>query len=58
MTILNMTISQITLRGTKYFPLIFSLFLFILLSNLLSMVPYNFALNGQLVFAVSMSVTL
>lgn len=55
-TILNMTRSQIGgSKGGYYFPLLYSLFLFILVANLISMVPYSFALNAHVIFVVSLS---
>lgn len=57
-TILNMVNSQIGKRGGYYFPLIFTLFNFILIANLISMIPYSFAISAQLVAIVSLSLTL
>lgn len=57
-TILNMVKSQIGNRGGYYFPLIFTLFNFILIANLLSMIPYSFAISAQLVAIVSLSFAL
>ncbi|CAN3377469.1 ATP synthase F0 subunit a (mitochondrion) [Diutina rugosa] len=57
-TILNMVKSQIGSKGGYYFPLIFSLFNFILIANLISMIPYSFAISAQLVAIVSLSLTL
>lgn len=57
-TILNMVKSQIGNRGGFYFPLIFTLFTFILIANLISMIPYSFAISAQLVAIVSLSLTL
>lgn len=57
-TILNMVNSQIGNKGGYYFPLIFTLFNFILLANLISMIPYSFAISAQMVAIVSMSITL
>lgn len=57
-TIQNMVINQIGPKGTQFFPFIYSLFVFILLANMISMIPYNFAVNSQLIFVVSLSVTL
>ena len=54
-TIQNMVYSQIGISGQYYFPLIYVLFVFILVSNLFSMIPYNFALMSHLVFTVSLS---
>lgn len=57
-TILNMVNSQIGKRGGFYFPLIFTLFNFILIANLISMIPYSFAISAQLIAIVSLSLTL
>ncbi len=57
-TILNMVNSQIGPRGGYYFPLIFTLFNFILFANLISMIPYSFAISAQLVAIVSLSLSL
>jgi F-type H+-transporting ATPase subunit a len=49
--------------GLKYFPYVFTLFIFVLFSNLLGMVPYSFtvtshiAVTGVLALAVFVSVT-
>lgn len=57
-TILNMVKSQIGARGGYYFPLIFTLFNFILIANLISMIPYSFAISAQLIAIISLSLTL
>lgn len=54
-TIQNMVYSQIGVSGQQYFPLIYVIFVFILVSNLFSMIPYNFALMSHLVFTISLS---
>ena len=54
-TIQSMVKNQIGISGQYYFPLIYVLFVFILISNLFSMIPYNFALMSHLVFTVSLS---
>lgn len=55
-TILNMVKGQISgkLWG-YYFPLIYTFFIFIFTANLISMIPYSFALTSHLVFIVSLS---
>ena len=50
--------SQIGQKGGIYFPFIFSLFNFILVANLISMIPYSFAISAQLVAIVSLSLSL
>lgn len=57
-TIQNMVSSQIGPKGNPYFPFVYSLFVFILLGNLISMVPYNYAINAQLVFTISLSISI
>lgn len=57
-TIQNMVNSQIGPKGNPFFPFIYSLFVFILFGNLISMIPYNFAINAQLIFTISLSITI
>lgn len=57
-TIINMVKNQIGSKGMRYFPLIYTLFIFILIANLISMIPYNFAINAQLIFTISLSITI
>lgn len=57
-TIHNMVISQIGKKGESYFPTIFSLFVFILISNLVGNVPYSFAVTSHLVFTIGLSITI
>ena len=46
-----------TKKGQVYFPLIFTLFTFILLNNLLGMVPYSFASTSHFILTFSISFT-
>ncbi len=58
-TILNMVKAQIGgAYGGFYFPLIYTLFIFVFVANLVSMIPYSFALASHLVFIVSLSITI
>ena len=60
-TIHSIVINQINARsGQIYFPFIYTLFLFILINNLIGMVPYSFASTSHfiLTFALSFSVVL
>lgn len=55
-TILNMVNGQIGGKlGGYYFPLIYTFFIFIFTANLISMIPYSFALTAHLVFVISLS---
>lgn len=51
---------QIGNKGFKYFPFVFTLFVFIAFSNLLGMIPYNFTATSQAVvtFGLSFSIFL
>jgi len=60
-TIHSIVTNQINARsGQLYFPLIYTLFVFILINNLIGMVPYSFASTSHfiLTFALSFTVVL
>lgn len=58
-TIHNMVIGQIgSLIGLFFFVFIFVLFIYILFSNLVGLIPYNFATTAHLVSTLSMSSTI
>jgi len=44
-------------KGQVYFPFIFTLFVFILINNLIGMVPYSFASTSHFILAFSLSFT-
>lgn len=55
----NMVLSQIGgTKGQLYFPLIYSLFILILISNFLGNIPYSFAVTSHLVFTIGLSITI
>nr|YP_009704336.1 ATP synthase F0 subunit 6 [Macrovipera schweizeri]QEO33828.1 ATP synthase F0 subunit 6 [Macrovipera schweizeri] len=54
---LNMT-KQLTLKGQKWSPLLTSLFLLILMSNLLSLLPYTFTPTSQLSMSMALAIPL
>jgi F-type H+-transporting ATPase subunit a len=57
-TVHNIVINQInTNKGQIYFPFILTLFLFILVNNLIGMVPYSFASTSHLILTFSISFT-
>jgi len=58
-TIYNMVLGQIgALVGLYFFVFIFVLFVYILFSNLVGLIPYNFATTAHLVSTLSMSSTI
>lgn len=56
----NMLRSTTGAAGMKFFPLVFSLFMFILMANLIGMFPYFYTVTSQLIvtFALAMTVIL
>ena len=58
-TIYSIVINQINKhKGQMYFPFIYSLFLFILINNLIGMVPYSFASTSHFFSVFSLSFTI
>jgi F-type H+-transporting ATPase subunit a len=49
---------QIGMKGKKYFPLIFTLFVFLLFTNLIGMIPYSFTATSHLVVTFGLSLSL
>ena len=57
-TIHSIVINQINAKkGQVYFPFIYTLFIFILINNLIGMVPYSFASTSHFIFTFSLSFT-
>jgi len=55
----GIVVSQINAKnGQVYFPLMYTLFVFILFNNLIGMVPYSFASTSHFVLTFSLSFTL
>jgi len=42
-------------EGMKFFPLVFSLFMFILTVNIIGLIPYTFAVTAQIIITVSLA---
>lgn len=58
-TIINMVKGQIGGKAYGYYvPLVYTLFIFILIANLIGMIPYNFAIAASLIFIISLSFSL
>jgi F-type H+-transporting ATPase subunit a len=56
--VLNLVKSQIGTVGQLFFPSFYSLFLFILFSNLIGLVPYSFAPFAQMALSIGFSCTI
>ena len=58
-TIHNIVINQINGKnGQMYFPFMYTLFIFILINNLIGMVPYTFASTSHFILTFSLSFTI
>lgn len=58
-TVHGIVVNQINEKnGQVYFPLMYTLFVFILINNLIGMVPYSFASTSHFVLTFSLSFTL
>jgi len=57
-TISTIVKSQIGIKYEKYFPFIYSLFLFILTANLVGNIPYNFTVTTSVIVSIGLSVTI
>jgi F-type H+-transporting ATPase subunit a len=51
----NMLRSSAGSEGMKFFPLIFSLFMFIMVSNLVGIIPYTFTVSSHIIVTVSLA---
>nr|YP_009138113.1 H-transporting ATPase [Lobosphaera incisa]AKF78671.1 H-transporting ATPase [Lobosphaera incisa] len=56
--VVSLVDEQIGPKGRKYFPLIFTLFVFLIFTNLIGMVPYSFTATSHLVVTFGLSVSL
>lgn len=56
--VLNIVTENIGSKGYKYFPLLFTTFIFILFANLLGMVPYTFTVTSHLIVTFSLALSI
>jgi F-type H+-transporting ATPase subunit a len=54
--IANLLRDTVGAEGRKYFPFVFSLFMFILFGNLLGMVPYSFTFTSHVIVTFAMAI--
>ena len=52
--VLTIVVDNIGIKGQRYFPFVFVLFIFILFSNLLGMIPYSFTATSHLIVTFSL----
>jgi F-type H+-transporting ATPase subunit a len=52
----NMLTSSAGKEGMKFFPLVFCIFMFILVANVVSLVPYTFSVTAQVIVTAMMSI--
>jgi F-type H+-transporting ATPase subunit a len=45
-------------EGQRYFPFAFTLFMFVLLGNLLGLIPYSFVFTGQIIVCFGLSIAI
>lgn len=57
-SVLSIVKDQIGNKNEKYFPFIFSLFVFILFSNLIGLIPYSFTPTSHIILTLSLSVAI
>ncbi len=55
--IATMMKDTVGVQGRKYFPFVFSLFLFILTCNLMGMLPYSFTVTSHVIVTFALAVT-
>lgn len=51
----NMVRENIGTRGMEYFPLIFTLFMIVLMGNMLGMIPYSFTYTSHIIVTVTLA---
>jgi F-type H+-transporting ATPase subunit a len=55
--IANMLSENVGSAGRKYFPFVFSLFMFILAGNLLGLIPYSFTFTSHIIVTFALALT-
>ena len=54
----DMVRSNVGSEGKPYFPFIFTLFIFVLFSNLLGLIPYSYTTTSQIVVTFAMAIVI
>jgi F-type H+-transporting ATPase subunit a len=55
--LVNLLVTQLGYPGLKFLPAIYTLFLLLLMSNLLGLIPYSFCVTAQFALALALSST-
>ena len=53
----NMVRDNVGTAGRRYFPFVFTLFMFILFANLLGLIPYSFNVTSHIIVTFAMAIT-
>ena len=56
--VLNIVKQQVGKNGIIYFPFLFTIFNFVLICNLLSLIPFGIALTSHLILILFLSITI
>ena len=54
----DMVRSNVGNEGRRYFPFIFSIFVFVLFTNMLGLIPYSYTVTSQIVVTFAMAATI
>jgi F-type H+-transporting ATPase subunit a len=53
--VVNMVKESLGEEGMKFFPLVFSIFMFVLMANLIGVIPYTFSVTSHLIVTVALA---
>ena len=56
--IVGLLMDVLTIKGNKYLPWLFTLFMFILMNNILGLIPYSFTTTSQVIITTVLSTTI
>ena len=56
-TVMNLCIEQIGHEGKKFFPFVFTLFMFVLTLNMISLIPHTFSVTSQIIITAALALT-
>jgi F-type H+-transporting ATPase subunit a len=56
--VVSLVSEQVGQKGKKYFPIIFTIFTFLLFSNLIGMIPYSFTTTSHFLVTFSLSISI